>query len=184
MIYLKDANTGACVVELNDKYGVINSKGEEIVKCIYKDSDTEFNEHGLIIVENEDGKFGVINRKGEIVVDFKYDDIEDFNEGMAPVKKDIYWGYIDVKGNEIIDCQYIIAQEFSEGVAYVCKEHTNETKLAYYVDKNNKKILDVSEYYLGMPFVNGRAVVVKLAPAYEFGIIDIKGNVIGGNFEN
>ena len=163
---------------------MINAKGEEIVSCIYKDSDTEFNEYGLIIVENEEGKYGVINNKGEILVDFKYDNIEEFNEGMAPVKKDIYWGYIDVNGNEVINCQYIIAQEFSEGLAFVCKEYTSETKLAYYIDKNNKKVLDVSEYYIGTPFINGRAVVIKTTPAYEAGIIDIKGNVIGGNFEN
>ena len=183
-IYLTDESKDACVVELDGRYGVINSKGEEIVKCIYLDADTEFNEYGLIIVKNEEGKAGIINNKGDIVVDFKYDDIEEYSEGYAPVKKGIYWGYIDVNGNEVISCEYIIAQSFSDGLAFVCKEYTNETKVAYYIDKNNKKVLDVSEYYVGMPFVDGRAVVVKIMPVHEVGVIDKEGNVIVGNFEN
>ncbi len=53
------------------------------------------------------------------VVPCKYDDVEDFVEGLAAVKLDGKWGYIDTTGREVIPFKYDYAGDFSEGLAAV-----------------------------------------------------------------
>ena len=48
--------------------------------------------------------------------------VGDFSEGLATVKKDGKWGYIDKSGNIVIDCIYDDAKSFSEGLAPVEKD--------------------------------------------------------------
>ena len=49
-----------------------------------------------------------------------YDEICNFHEGLARVKRGERYGYIDLSGREIIPCIYMgYPHDFSEGVAYV-----------------------------------------------------------------
>ena len=65
-----DFHEGLAVVELNDKYGYINTEGKEVVPPKY-DYVGGFDE-GFARVEL-DGKEGFVNKEGEEVVPLKYD---------------------------------------------------------------------------------------------------------------
>lgn len=75
----------------------------------------------LTVVENIFKKVGIIDRNSNIIVDFIYDEIGDFCEGYAMVKKDNKYGFIDMQGNVIVDIIYDKVNNFSEGYAVVVK---------------------------------------------------------------
>ena len=57
------------------------------------------------------------------VLEPKYDDMQDFSEGLAPVCLNIggtkRWGYIDTTGREAIACKYDDVEDFTDGLALV-----------------------------------------------------------------
>ena len=73
---------GMAKVELNGKWGYINSYGEEITHCIY-DSIGDFSE-GMAPILKED-KWGYINFNGEEIIPCIYDYVGKFSEGMAVI---------------------------------------------------------------------------------------------------
>ena len=90
---------GFATVQKDGKWGYINTKGEQIVKCKF-DGVGDFNE-GFAAVK-KDRKWGYINTKGEQIVECKFDDVRDFKEGFANVQKDGKWRYINTKGYPVI----------------------------------------------------------------------------------
>ena len=95
---------GIATVRLDEKYGLINEDGEEIVTPMY-DWKIYFKSNGLAIVE-KDGKYGLINRAGKEVVIPKYDGIGDFINGFAIVRLNNKYGIINEKGEEIIELKF------------------------------------------------------------------------------
>lgn len=66
----------------------------------------------------------VINKKGEEIIPYKYNDIEDFSEGLAVVKNsDNKYGVIDKKGKIVIPIKYDYIDSFSEELARVKKNN-------------------------------------------------------------
>jgi hypothetical protein len=49
----------------------------------------------------------------------KYDNVMNFDEGLAAVKLNSKWGFIDKTGREVIPRKYDEAHDFSEGLAAV-----------------------------------------------------------------
>lgn len=114
---------GVAVVRLNEKWGVIDKKGNVIV---------EYGKYGLIedchdgiiicvsdVMEN--AKCHFLNKKGEEIFTKAYSDMTtlEFSEGLIPVCNNGKYGYIDTKGNVVIPYQYSSASNFSEGIAVV-----------------------------------------------------------------
>lgn len=71
-----------------EKYGYINTKGEEIIPCIY--DYVYYFEEGLAVVE-KDSKKGYIDKEGKEVIPCVYDNASDFANGIATVQKDGIW---------------------------------------------------------------------------------------------
>ena len=53
---------------------------------------------------------------------WEFDDVRNFYEGFASVKKDGKWGYINTKGEQTIECKFDDACCFKEGLASVQKD--------------------------------------------------------------
>ena len=107
---------GRFVVELNDREGLIDGKGNMIIPINYYDiicSDLDYQSDKLILVSDQN-KYAYFNKDGKNVTGFIYDDGKEFKNGYAPVEKDGKWGYIDVSGKEIIPCQYNLTFDFSK----------------------------------------------------------------------
>lgn len=88
------------VQDQNDKYGLIDTTGCEIIKCKYN----KFNKfsEGLADVQF-DGKYGYINKYDQEIIPFIYDNALNFSDGLAKVKKDGNWFFIDKTGKVVLE---------------------------------------------------------------------------------
>jgi hypothetical protein len=82
------------IIKQNNKYGVKDSQGNQIIKYSY-DMIYPFDNNGFAIVNNFGGKFGVINSKNEIIVDIIYDYIDNFEDDKAQIILNGKVGYIN-----------------------------------------------------------------------------------------
>jgi|GEM_PF-6796399 len=104
-------------VRIDDKYGFINKKAEQVIPLMY-DYALKFSD-GLAIY-GMGSKYGFINKKGDIEIPAMYDDAYYFFEdGLAPVEMNGKWGFINKKGDMKIQPMFDDAYSFCEGMALV-----------------------------------------------------------------
>lgn len=105
-----DFSNGVAIVESKSKdyhYGLIDTKGNLILPCIYKRIggrgiyNSQIIRDGLIAIENEERYHGFADINGNIVIPCEYEDAHPFSEGLAAVKKNGQWGVIDKQGNPV-----------------------------------------------------------------------------------
>lgn len=97
---------GLIKVDVNNKYGFINTEGNEVVPCIYDDAYNFQDGFALVMVNR---KFGFVNTEGDEVVPCKYDylNIRDlFTYGYANVRLNGNYGIVTTTGKEIVPCAY------------------------------------------------------------------------------
>src|SRR5262249_11069668 len=81
--------------------------------------------YSLSAIAYVNSKWGFIDRTGKAVIPARYTRVDEFSEGLAPVKVDGYhaaggqWGYVDRSGAEVIRPQFDWARAFREGLAGV-----------------------------------------------------------------
>ena len=114
----RDFKEGFAAVKKDGKWGYINTKGEQIVKCKF-DGAGNFSEGFAVVFK--DGKCGYINTKGEQIVECKFNYACNLSEGFAAVAKDGKLGYINTKGEQIVECKFDGVGDFNEGFAAVKK---------------------------------------------------------------
>ena len=76
-------NNGFARVELNDKWGMIDETGKEVIECKY-DWICDFH-NGFACVELND-KWGMIDETGKEVIECKYDVVYWFKNGFTKVR--------------------------------------------------------------------------------------------------
>lgn len=74
--------------------------------------------NGAISVKQNDNWF-LMDTDRHLKKRLDYDDVENFNEGLAVVTKGISKGYIDTAGKLVIPLKFMEANQFSEGLAAV-----------------------------------------------------------------
>lgn len=91
-------------------------------------------------------KFAFVTKRDSIISDFYYE-ADDFNEGLAAVRKQKYWGYIDLNGRTAIPFKFVDAKSFNNGKAIVSEEDPQNPNWWYdhiinskgeYIEKNIK----------------------------------------------
>lgn len=112
------------VVANDEKYGLLNAEGTELVPLKYTDIGN-FNE-GLAQVNMggskeagniSGGKNGFINHRGEEAIPLIYDEAGSFDEGFAPVSQAGKWGFINKTGQAAVKLKYDKVSRFSGGHA-------------------------------------------------------------------
>ncbi len=114
-----DFEFGYAIVK-REKYGMIDSSGKEIVKCIY-DTIFTFNDDAKIV--KEDNRFGVIQYNGDRVTGLEYDDFLDDSDYLSYVpnrtlivlKKGDRWGAILSDGKIVIPFEYDVIANVENG---------------------------------------------------------------------
>lgn len=143
------------------------------VDCTYKIISVT---DGLLLVRNNDYKVGLVDKSGTVILPVEYEAIENFNEGVAAVRKDGKYGFIDKSGQIIIPLEYDYAYKFSEGVAAVKKDEKYG-----FIDKNNVTVIPF-DYDGAQSFSEGLAAVSKkYADPFtgtSFGFIDKTGTLV------
>lgn len=167
-----NANNYLYTIKKNNKYGFINSDGKIVIKPIFEEVASEFEDGVGVVVT--DGKFGLIDMTGKVTSSFDFDLLGTPKEklllyryGNADIGES--YGYIDISGNIVIKDQYTSALSFSEGFANVIVNG----KFGY-IDKNGSIIIEPEFEYAG-PFVEGLAAV-KIDG--KWGYINKKGNFV------
>jgi WG containing repeat len=143
--------------------GYYDKKGKVAILAPPFTTRTRPFKEGLAGVRLGNDSIGYINTRGQVVFKFNTDvpdppngpGVQDFSEGMVPVRQDGLWGYADNKGTMIIKPQYDDVMHFREGLAPV--------KLRGfwgYIDKSNKTVIE-RDFQNAMPFSEGLAAVMN-----------------------
>ncbi len=172
----------ARVYDKNKGWGVINVKGEWIAKP--KKSYLrieEFNEYGLAKVKMGSKGYAMMNRNGDLVTKGVYDEINDFSEGYAIVRRHGYgdkaiakntnYGIIDSTGKEICKSQFKQLGAVNNGLCYF----TDEDGKYGFVNPQGETVVP-AQFFKAGNFQSGRAIVHK--KYNESGLIDTNGNFI------
>jgi hypothetical protein len=164
--YGTNFNDGRAKVKLNNKYGVVDTDGNEVIPLKYDEVDLDgkeyFSREALAILRK--------HTEGNEVVSLKYDRVGHFYEGRAYVKLSEKYGFVDTEGNEVIPLKYDGVGDFSEGRARVS---LNE-KYGF-VDTEGNEIVPL-KYDYAAHFYEGRAwVEVKINGEIIKGEIDLDG---------
>ncbi|RAI97692.1 WG repeat protein [Chitinophaga skermanii] len=128
--------------DLSDDMYFINQSGENIFKSYYNKAN-DFVE-GLAAVMEKDRKYGFIDMNGKRVTQYRYDDVKDFKNGYACVKRGDKWGYINKTGEEVVLPQFEMARDFNEGLAFVTKSGDGKT-FHQYIDESFNIVFQLDE---------------------------------------
>ena len=108
------------------------------------------------------GKWGYIDGYGKVIVPLEYEDVSNFNEGLAPVRKDDKWGYINLK-NEVV-----IPFEFTSKYVGFFKNGVAE----YYDDSRGTGLINLKGEIIAKPkydsieYVNGNIAIASFDGYY------------------
>jgi hypothetical protein len=157
---------GGCeIVAKNDKYGIIDTKGKEIISCEYDRIDGFFND-GFAITEKEKRdsyyiEYTMINTKGK-AISRKYHEINYYEEGgIAIVEKDEKYGMVDMKGKEIIPRKYDWVLYYEEyGIAIIGRVDEDGEPLQEEIINTKGKIISRKYHEIGR-FTDGFAIAEK-----------------------
>ena len=146
-------------VRANGKYGYLDVKGREVIKCRYDYLDKYDGVYAYPIlagnrIEGNENSIGYINLNGDYIISPKYQMAYGFSEGLAAVKENGKWGFIDIQGNYAIKPQFKQASPFKEDLASV---QINNGKRGYI---NREGIFVIKpQYAIAHAFSSGTALV-------------------------
>lgn len=109
----EDFSEGFSLVEKNNLYGYINKAGRLKIDFRFKNA-SSFN-HQIAIVQQNTGYY-LIDHTGKKISN-EYDEIVDFIDNIAVVKKNNLFGAISTSGEEIINLNFQYLGDFSENMA-------------------------------------------------------------------
>jgi len=91
---------GLAPLKLKGKWGFIDEiTGKEVVSPKY--DKVRHISRGTLFAVNLNDKWGFIDKTGKEVIELKYDELLDFDNGLAMVKLNNKWGFIDKTGKEV-----------------------------------------------------------------------------------
>ncbi len=144
---------GLTVVTKDEKYGLIDSSGNEIIKPIFNDLlwnpdegyfvayiedreaklDNEFKITPRVYASLKKEKFGFVDFYGNLIVERIYDSADETDHFFHIVSIKKKYGLVDATGKEIVPCIYDFIDYFYEG------HSTASLKgVEYDIDKNGK----------------------------------------------
>ncbi len=96
-------NNWLCSVEINGKYGYIDTTGKEVIPAVY-DNAGNFDDNITWVQLNN--KEGLIDRTGRMIFPAIYDAIGSFDKEYASVKNKGKWGIVTISGRLIVPFEY------------------------------------------------------------------------------
>lgn len=159
-------------VRRNGKYGFIDSRGREIIPCIYDEVSPFFDARAKVRIGDS---YGIIDTTGRIVLPLEYEDTSPKStkyilcDGLALIEKNGHFGFVDREGRVVIPICFQDAYQFSEGLAPV----QYNGRWGYLDTRGNAQIPFVFD--LASPFEWGRAEVYYQGTPHK---IDLSGRCV------
>lgn len=169
---------GLCPVQVNGKWGYINTTGNVAIPCVYEDVWHFENEVAIV---RQGGKYGLINKRGDILVpcvksDYDYvplphDGVICINIGTSEKR---VFKCIDVNGSHLFTKAALVPFEFSEGVAKIWSQ---DDKGEGVINKKGEYIIPEGIYSHISSFHYGVAKV-RSETTGKYGFINHQGEVV------
>lgn len=110
------------VVKSNGKFGFLSLDGNDLTSIRYEKYSIMHcynlsKKSYSFFIKVKDNEWGLIDARGNNLIPCEYQDVQEFNESLAPVKKGNFWGFIDNKNEHVIDFQYDKISGFKNGFA-------------------------------------------------------------------
>lgn len=124
---------GFAAVSINNKWGYIDPKNNKLTDFIYADA-RKFKEGSAAVLVTDNfgvNKWGFINKLGKISILPKFDEVGDFNNGLAAVKVEGKWGFVNSKGAYVVKPTYTDVSDFNNGLSLVRYRTKSESGAAY-----------------------------------------------------
>jgi len=166
-------NCDKWLVSVEDKWGVVDIKGNQAVKCVFEELHyfVSINGRELAAAKLND-KYGYINNVGQWVLSPIYDEAEQFDErGFAVISISDKWGIIDVTGTFIVNPIYEeLHEDNSRDFAiarYNEKYGVIDLSGSWIIKPDFDELLDFDDQGISPAKVNGK-----------WGIVDLQGKWI------
>ena len=177
-------------VAYSESYGIVNMKGDWIVKANYPEIKPFSEGLAVVCVSGSNrgrlgilrqGRYGFFDTKGKLVIPAAYTNAESFSEGLAAVQwPDGRWGYIDRAGKTVIPPQFHYAKPFADGVALAHDKKDGQAAWGV-IGRDGNWILNPWETPYDVKSVAEGMVQINTRPAEGrrlYGYMDLQGNVI------
>jgi len=119
-------NTEALKVSKDNKFGLIDFNGKEILECEYDKIHTLKGTNNSIIVE-KDNKLGLVDNKGKTVLNTEYTDIKKLSEdnklGYIVGNDNDKYGIVDITDKTVLEMTYEDIKDISGDGIYAVKEN-------------------------------------------------------------
>lgn len=162
------------LTQLNNKFGLLDENGKEILKPIY-DGSRDLNSNLILLNNNRKLSIFNIETKEEIILNA--DEILKIDNKYILAKKQGNYGIIDFEGKEVIPFEYKYLQLFIEGFTIAVNK---EDKLGYINEKNEFTLKEGYQYIF--EFSGNYAIAIKNE---KYGMIDKTGKeVIPFEYDN
>jgi hypothetical protein len=118
--FVRDFINEVGIVQCDNKWGVVNRYGKQVIPCQYDAIHfLENTENKIIRLYVQRPKYGLIDTLGQLAVNAVYDQIGSFRENRLAVMRDGLWGFVNQEGMEVIPCRFREVSDFHEGLAAV-----------------------------------------------------------------
>lgn len=183
--------------------GFFTRAGKEVIPISYESR--SIWKEGALAVRGKDKKISFYKKDGSLISDAAYDQVSDFENGMAIVKQGATYGYLSLDGKEMKPV-YQEARFFEDGLAavkekgrwgvidmtgrYIVSPTYKDTGAAFqegrlavknqkglwgYIDREGKEIIPPAYKAVSPAFSEGYAAI--LGNSKLWGFIDTEGNV-------
>ncbi len=157
------------IVTKNNKYGLVNSNGSEIVPPKYDFLSYFNNDMARFKLNNQ---WGYIDKSGKEIIPPTFDDAEDFNGELSVVKQNGLTGVVNKQNKIVLPTKYS-SVTINDNIIRACNFSGDYIHCTFF-DKLGKELLSLNGDYIYIrDFNEGIASVQKEEEKY---FIDIKGN--------
>jgi hypothetical protein len=178
---------GLAWVSVKNKWGMINTKGEIVIDCIYENpnylSSKELEAldgfHEELINVRKNNKYGFIDKSGKTVIPFNYDEAYPFHKGIAPVKLNDKWGFVNKKGELVIPAIYDYVNNVGNNYHFPFENNFEMAQLDdkwVAIDTKGKQILP-DKYFFEYDFNFNDGLLNLLAEDKRI-VVDKKGEIV------
>ena len=177
-LILNDLDSRDDLFVVNDEkfaYGVVSSKGEEIIPKMYEA--IKIVSSDCFIVRGSDNLWSVINNNNKNILNEKYDKYEIIDGKGAILIKDNKYIIIDIHGNVISKGLYVYVVDYNEGSVLVGQYGTGVNDLFVYTNNEYKVIQNIEDFV----FVKEKVVYFIEKGSTEFKTINIENGKIDKN---